>query len=462
MPSRGDALTAELKPKSPPPAALSSAASASPIVNPPGNLVTWRAVAELSTPRSGHFAGPLGSSGRFVVAGGTHFPDKGPLAGGMKRWSQAIDILTVAPVVGKAEPNYEWIPTTTTLPQPRAGGVSIPLPQGLLCVGGCGPENASDEVTLLSWDEIGKKVVLAAWPPLPHPRAWLSGGVIGDWIIVLGGSDSAQGSVTQTEVWGLDLGDSPHRAAAPPLEKNLPPTLDTPSSAAGDLTSTPPSEEPLAATPFSPVPVSAVPTVAQVVTTVPALEMAGRRWVQFPSLPKARRFPVCVGAGSGPAAGLYVLSGRAVEESNADRPLRDGFRLSMSDKKWHPVPELPACVMGGTAVPWEPGGILVLGGDDGRLSAFLSENARPRASEEETLAYQKFNESLLATHPGYRREMLLYHPLTKVWKAVGSFPQGTPALTPAMMWDGAIVLVGGESKPGSRSATVWVGSPEVP
>lgn len=117
----------------------------------------------------------------------------------------------------------------------------------------------------------------------------------------------------------------------------------------------------------------------------------------------------------------------------------------------------PTSVLAGTGVALENGRLLIIGGDDAEIARLLESNARHQSSEEETKAYQKFNQALVAAHPGYRRELLSYDPTTKEWKNEGVFPTGAPAATPAFLWDGAIFLIAGESSPGKRSTKVWRG-----
>jgi N-acetylneuraminic acid mutarotase len=239
------------------------------------------------------------------------------------------------------------------------------------------------------------------FPPLPKPLAFAGGARVGSWVIVAGGTTSP-GGPSGADVFGLDLS-----------QRGNPATF---------------------------------------------------QWETLRSMPRALHFPVCIGQNDGTGDFLFVLGGRDLRPGQEGPPAHDGIKFSLATRTWSACGPIkpadasaPVPLTGATGVALEPDRLLILGGDDGEIARLLEANARRAGNAEEREAFRRFNEALLAAHPGFRREMLLCETGTGLWRLVGRFPQGTPAVSPAFLWDGAIVLAGGESSPGRRSATVWLG-----
>ena len=353
---------------------------------------------------SGVFAGALGNS-RILVAGGTFFPDKGPLDGGQKEWSDAVLVLERKPAAEGGEPKYEWVPAGAGLPRPMANGVSIALDDGVLCCGGADAQACYADVFQLKWNEERRAIEKLDFPALPKPLAFAGGARSGSWIFVAGGTTSPGGR-SGADFFGLDLSKRDDPAAF--------------------------------------------------------------QWQTLPVLPRTAMFPVCAGQNDGEADCFFIFSGRDLTPGQIERPFTDVIKFNPASQDWAPAGPIrmapdsePISVAGGTAVTLEEHQVLILGGDDGAIARLLDANARRSGPPEEVEAYRKFNQALLAAHPGYRREMLVFDARTNGWSRAGFFPEGTPAVTPAFVWDGAVVLAGGESRPGSRSTKVWLGKFEI-
>ena len=99
--------------------------------------------------------------GKLLVLGGANFPDKYPWEGGIKTWWATLysyDLDT-----------EEWTVYDDFLDRPLAYGVSISLPEGLLCIGGCDHARCSDKVFLIK-KEIDSFVIDSVSYPSLH---WL-------------------------------------------------------------------------------------------------------------------------------------------------------------------------------------------------------------------------------------------------------------------------------------------------
>lgn len=144
---------------------------------------------------AGVFSGYAG--GRLLIAGGANFPDGTPAEGGTKRYH--ADIYLYDDAAG-------WDIQPDGMTQPRAYGVSITLPEGVLCIGGCNADACTDEVTLLTPD--GPTLRSIPYPALPRPLANAAGCRIGSRIYVAGGIESVQEAQSTRNFFLLDLADT--------------------------------------------------------------------------------------------------------------------------------------------------------------------------------------------------------------------------------------------------------------
>ncbi|MBD9179951.1 MAG: cyclically-permuted mutarotase family protein, partial [Odoribacter splanchnicus] len=129
---------------------------------------------------SAPFAGMLGDI--LVVAGGCNFPDKPAAEGGIKKYYDRIYILR-----HPLDQGSKW-EKAGKLPVPVAYGVSVTIPEGIVCVGG---NNATEElktVYLLKWDEQKSEVVVENLPSLPVAMDNMAGASDGKNIYVAGGN----------------------------------------------------------------------------------------------------------------------------------------------------------------------------------------------------------------------------------------------------------------------------------
>jgi SSS family solute:Na+ symporter len=389
--------------------ALSQGADGGPAA--PVAPVRWEVVAELpalpgqsTAGLAGIFAGALDAT-HALVAGGTFYAGKGPLEGGERTFSDRLLVLAQSPGAAGAPPSYTWTITESPLPSPLAYGASVTLDDGLLMIGGTDGTVCVPDVRKVTWNQEAQAPAVTAFPPLPKPLAYLGAGRVGSWVIVAGGTTTPDGR-SGADVFGLDLATETDPAA------------------------------------FT--------------------------WQTLPVLPAAVHFPIVVGEHGDDGQCLHVFGGRDLRPGRDDRVLSEGWHFNPAERTWTSSGTItpdgpgskPVPLMAGTAVALEQRQILVLGGDDGTLARILEENARRAGPIEERESYARLNAAILAAHPGHRRAQLLYDARLGQWRAAGHFPEATPAVTPAFLWDGAILLIGGEPAPGRRSSRVWLGALE--
>lgn len=163
------------------------------------DAVVWDAALQLPAPDdstahrglAGVFAGWIGDC--LVVAGGANFPDGTPEQGGRKQWYDAVYLYNQ---------QSGWRTFPTALPCAVAYGVSVTLPSGVLCIGGCDADRCMDEVFLLSIEDGEPRIT--AWPSLPVPLANASGCMVGGKVYVAGGNESMQAAKASSHFFVLD------------------------------------------------------------------------------------------------------------------------------------------------------------------------------------------------------------------------------------------------------------------
>jgi N-acetylneuraminate epimerase len=135
--------------------------------------------------------------GKLLVLGGANFPDKYPWEGGTKTWWSTLysyDLQT-----GK------WTVYDDFLDRPLAYGVSISLPEGLLCIGGCDRTQCSDNVFLIKKEEDSFVIDSVSYPSLPVPLANATGAMGDNCIYIAGGQETMVNEQSTHHFYMLDL-----------------------------------------------------------------------------------------------------------------------------------------------------------------------------------------------------------------------------------------------------------------
>lgn len=156
--------------------------------------IQWRPLPTLPDAEgfAGGFAGVV--RGKLLFAGGANFPEAPPWEGGTKFWYDDVYLLE--------EPGGAW-QKVGALPGPRAYGVSITTPAGLLCVGGSDKTRHYADCFLLTYDQ--QRLHTEPMPSLPLPCANLSGTLLGSTVYVAGGTETPASTAALHKMWSLDL-----------------------------------------------------------------------------------------------------------------------------------------------------------------------------------------------------------------------------------------------------------------
>ena len=135
--------------------------------------------------------------GKLLVLGGANFPDKYPWEGGLKTWWATLYSYNLD--------TEEWTVYDDFLDRPLAYGVSISLPEGLLCIGGCDHARCSDKVFLIKKEIDSFVIDSVSYPSLQVPLANAAGAICDNCIYIAGGQESMVNERSTHHFYMLDL-----------------------------------------------------------------------------------------------------------------------------------------------------------------------------------------------------------------------------------------------------------------
>ncbi|MEM1448235.1 MAG: sodium/solute symporter [Planctomycetota bacterium] len=131
----------------------------------------------------------------LLVAGGANFPEAPPWEGGGKVWHASTWLFD----------GEEWT-VGPPLPAPRAYGAVVPVGGDAWLIGGGDAEASTAEVLVASIGADGA-LAFAPGPSLPEPSQFLSAGLVGRDVVVLGAQRSADATDLVSATWVFDLDD---------------------------------------------------------------------------------------------------------------------------------------------------------------------------------------------------------------------------------------------------------------
>ena len=337
---------------------------------------------------AGPFSGIIGEE--IIIAGGANFPDKAPWEGGEKIYWNDIYVCSTD------TSNKEWKIIPGMFPEKLAYGFSVTLPEGILCVGGNDAQRTYDEVFLMKYN--GAEFSFEDWPSLPVPLANMCGAFIDGSIYIAGGIE--------------DL--------AAPASTNHFFVLDT--------------------------------------------ENRSKGWTRLPSWPgKPKAYAVAAGQNDGFDNCFYLFGGRNMVPGKPWDAHTDGYVYNPRLKTWSRLdtPEGPFFpVMAGTAASTGAHHIILFGGSDGKLAKRETDLKRRIEEMSGKNTGGIYNDSIrilneqivshLENHPGFSRDLLLYHTITNTAIKIASAPMNIPVTTNVLSQGNQFFLTSGELRPGVR------------
>lgn len=314
------------------------------------------------------------------------------------------------------------------LPQPSGGHLTGQSNGTLLVIGG-------SHFNSPPW-EGGRKIwldkILALEPgsrdwkivgQLPHPLGYGAAITSGDSLILIGGTD---GMRNYAEVWRL-------RYPGGRLEMTSLPALPAPNANFGAALIG--ETIYVAGGQSDPLATVALRSLWSFDPNRPSAE-----WKTHPDIPASGRILPATASQNG---GLHLISGAELvagpDGRSARKYLNDHWRFAPASG-WQRQADPPHSVVAAAALPYGQSHIFILGGDDGRLVVQAPE--------------------LRERHPGFSREILSYNTITDSWSTAGTLPLSL-VTTGATLWQGEIVIPGGEDRPAHRSGRTLAGRLEM-
>jgi len=273
--------------------------------------------------------------------------------------------------------------------------------------------------TILALEPNGEAWKLAG--RLENPLGYGAAVSVDDGVIVIGGSDGAR---HYADVWRLQWKDGR-------LERTALPALPQPLANMGAAV--------IGRTIFV-AGGQIAPASTEATKTLFALDLGARdpKWRKLAPIPgPARILPVVAEQGGA----LFVVSGAELlagaDGKVSRRYLTDGWRYApgADNKGWRRIADVPRPIVAAPAIDDGSSRILVFGGDDGAN------------------AHRVFE--LKDNHPGFSHDILAYDTVTDKWSKTGELPVSL-VTTSAVKRLGAVVIPGGEDRPGHRSALITV------
>jgi solute:Na+ symporter, SSS family len=366
--------------------------------------IEWEKIAELPPIHgmakhpglAGAYAGV--HQGALIIAGGTNYPVGKPWNGARRSWWPDIYVLerTQAPDFSSI---YTWVPAQSELTEPLAYGASVSIPDGVLCMGGASVDVVHSECFVLQWNKSERKVERVEFPSLPQPICCHAAVLLKGIVYVLGGTSRMPNGRPTNQFYCLDLA----KKGTPEFTWKALTPWDGP----------------------------------------------------------GRVFPIAAASLEGDVESLYLCGGR--DTGNDPDFLTDLHKFDPIKRDWSILGDVvdprghPASVMAAPAFHVPPHHLVVVSGTDQDLMKMLEGNTRDlkELDDREKADRLRYNQLLLEKYPGYTRTVLGYDAAIGEWNHIGNFPGEACLTTPAVNWDGLMIIPSGETGPGTRSPIIW-------
>lgn len=362
-------------------------------------VVTWHKLATLPGTGDRPNLGVAGAfsgitHGKLLVLGGANFPGKPSWKGGIKHYSRKVYVYSL--LSGGAR-----LDTVSQLRERLGYGASVTVPGGVIAIGGKNARGFLRTVSVISWDESGRSLVITPLTELPFPLASMAATRVGPVIYVAGGENAAG---KQSGFYSYDL-DHPQRSW-----DTLPPV---PGGALSDA-----------------VMICLYPHGS------PRLYLVGGRT-------------------TGTGGKTVFLSTTYWFDLHAG-VWHEASPMSGADGT-------PAPLAAGTGISVGQDRLMIFGGDDGRLFNILAGYQRRILQSKDTLerqVWEKKFDSLSVHHPGFNRHIYEYNARTDRWQDAGMLPFSAMVTTSLVGGHGRFFIPSGEVRPGIRTPLIMEGSIE--
>ncbi|MGC9353389.1 MAG: sodium:solute symporter family transporter, partial [Mariniphaga sp.] len=173
-------------------------------------------------------------------------------------------------------------------------------------------------------------------------------------------------------------------------------------------------------------------------------------WQKLPDFPLLVSGASAVAQMDGEEVSLHVFGGRAKKEGEIITTFYPHvFRFRPSQGKWEQKKDMEFPLAVASAASIGASHIVLTGGDSGETFNQVEQAIHALQTGEENA--RQLRDSLWINHPGFNSKIKVYNTVTDEWFVAGSW-QGTPvAVAPALVWNEAVVIPGGEIKPATRT-----------
>jgi SSS family transporter len=173
-------------------------------------------------------------------------------------------------------------------------------------------------------------------------------------------------------------------------------------------------------------------------------------WNKLPDFPQRVSCASAVTQMDGEEVSLHVFGGRAKKAGEIKTTFFPHvFRFRPSEGKWEQKQDMETPLAVAAAAPVGASHILLTGGDSGETFNKVEQAIQAMQNGNENA--RKLRDLLWINHPGFNSKLKIYNTVTDVWFDAGNW-EGTPvAVAPAVVWNGAVVIPGGEIRPATRT-----------
>ncbi|MBD0349918.1 MAG: hypothetical protein ICV65_02060 [Flavisolibacter sp.] len=183
-------------------------------------------------------------------------------------------------------------------------------------------------------------------------------------------------------------------------------------------------------------------------------------WKALPSLLKPVSHAVMVIQSNGKYKCVYVMGGRKKNEGSTSELYASTLQYDLKKEQWSEKNPLPYPLSAGTGTATGAHTILLFGGDKGETFHRTEEVMAAMTNETDEAKKQILNQQKIqvqSTHPGFSKEVLLYHTAKDRWAVIGSVPYDMPVTTTAIKWGNDVFIPSGEIRAGVRTPNILLG-----
>lgn len=157
---------------------------------------------------------------------------------------------------------------------------------------------------------------------------------------------------------------------------------------------------------------------------------------------------------------LIMVGGRQRQANEASQIFETAYRLDLKSLNWTACAPFPTTIAAGSYLNLPDTGLLLIGGDVGKLyqqTELLIQAVASESDSSKKRILQNHRKNLQQSHPGFTNQVWLYQPSKDEWRKLGEVPFPTPVTCTAIQQGPYILIPSGELKPGIRSTKLIVG-----